>query len=207
MSIPAKQIGLIRKAWYQWKALRLPWRKRFLVGLDLRGNTYWEFRLARGDDAATATGQRYRRIVKYPRSTHYSDVSVPPQWHQWLRYQRERAPTLVEQASDVTRQERIKMLAAEADARWASKPSYLSAPNVPRKGEESEPVPPPGTSKVQPQKQAARESPTRNEQGPETQQTGISTTKDTDDPWKRARGAPGETWQPEVWTPTSARKR
>jgi hypothetical protein len=27
-----KQIGPVTKAWYKWKALRLPWRKRFLMG-------------------------------------------------------------------------------------------------------------------------------------------------------------------------------
>lgn len=27
------QIGPVARAWYRWKALRLPWRKRFLVGL------------------------------------------------------------------------------------------------------------------------------------------------------------------------------
>ncbi|KAM3444793.1 hypothetical protein NHJ13734_001143, partial [Beauveria thailandica] len=38
-------IGPIGQAWLRWKSLRLPWRKRFLVGFDLQGNTYWEFRL------------------------------------------------------------------------------------------------------------------------------------------------------------------
>jgi hypothetical protein len=29
----SNQIGPVARAWYKWKALRLPWRKRFLVGL------------------------------------------------------------------------------------------------------------------------------------------------------------------------------
>ncbi|KAI1373347.1 hypothetical protein F4677DRAFT_448423 [Hypoxylon crocopeplum] len=188
-----KPVGTVRKAWYQWKALRFPWRKRFLVGLDLQGNTYWEFRLARGDPSLPDS--RFRRIVSYPRSTHYSEVKVPPQWHQWLRYQRERAPTLDEQASDVARQERVKVLAAEADARWEAKPSLLDVPGR----EKGQPVPTLDTGRTQPQERVARESPTPNELGDVTRQK--------DDPWKRPQAsAPGETWQPEAWTPTPARK-
>ncbi|CRK40335.1 hypothetical protein BN1708_020709, partial [Verticillium longisporum] len=51
--------------------LRLPWRKQFLIGRDLKGNTFWEFREQRGDGPG-----RFRRIVKPPRSTHYSEVNV-----------------------------------------------------------------------------------------------------------------------------------
>lgn len=29
----AKQPGAIKQAWYKWKALRLPWRKKWLVGM------------------------------------------------------------------------------------------------------------------------------------------------------------------------------
>ncbi len=131
-------------------------------GLDLRGNTYWEFRLARGDttshptfnsSAAAAANsssssqqqqpqQQYypfRRIVHYPRSTHPSEVAVPPAWHQWLRYRRAEAPTLAEQVAEVARQERVRVLAAEADARWAAKPSLLNRSPPP-------PSPPPSLS-------------------------------------------------------------
>ncbi|RYP86605.1 hypothetical protein DL769_000673 [Monosporascus sp. CRB-8-3] len=184
-----KQIGPVLKAWYKWKSLRLPWRKRFLVGLDLRGNTYWEFRLSRGDPtshpsrttpSALAHQSRqnqnqtqtypFRRIVHYPRSTHYSEVTVPPAWHQWLRYQRASAPTLEEQLADAARQERIKVLAAQADARWAAKPSYLDAPAAgsPRQQgqqqrreqpgrEMGQAVPALDTGKSQPHERAARE--------------------------------------------------
>ncbi|PNY24109.1 Uncharacterized protein TCAP_05950, partial [Tolypocladium capitatum] len=103
-----KRIGPIAQAWYRWKALRLPWRKRFFIGHDLHGNTYWEFRLTRGaDDGAASHGERWRRIVTYPRSTHLSDVSVSPLWHQWLRHTRPDAPSLAEQRGDVVRQERV----------------------------------------------------------------------------------------------------
>ncbi|KAI1822684.1 hypothetical protein F4861DRAFT_540734 [Xylaria intraflava] len=194
----AKQISPLRRAWYQWKALRLPWRKRFLVGLDLQGNTYWEFRLARGDVPATAATP-FRRIVHYPRSTHYSDITVPPAWHQWLRYQRDAPPTIQEQSAEATRQERIKVLAAEADARWEAKPSLLDMP-----------------ARSGPAPTAPREAGGRDQRGDGTtaKQTDTHTHTQTqtphqDDPWKRAaqRGAPGETWQPEAWTPAPTKNQ
>lgn len=48
---------------------------------------------------------------------------------QWLRHTRYDPPTLAEQQQDTMRQERIKALAAQADAKWASKPSALDAPD------------------------------------------------------------------------------
>ncbi|AEO58027.1 hypothetical protein MYCTH_2304985 [Thermothelomyces thermophilus ATCC 42464] len=129
------------RAWYKWKMLRLPWRRQFLVGFDLSGNTYWEF-LDRGSrlppprtnpssqtTTTTTTTRsspvRWRRIVRYPRGTHHSAVDVPPAWHQWLRHTRADPPSLDEQRAEVARQERIKRLAAEADARWEAKPRVM----------------------------------------------------------------------------------
>ncbi|KAI1337893.1 hypothetical protein F5Y15DRAFT_389553 [Xylariaceae sp. FL0016] len=195
----AKQIGPIRKAWYQWKALRLPWRKRFLIGLDLQGNTYWEFTLARGDEAS----QRPRRIVQYPRSTQLSEVRVPPQWHQWLRYQRPQPPSLQEQRTDIARQQRMKALAAEADARWEAKPSLLDIPGA----ERGQPVPPLNTSKNQPHERGAAEEVMRQEKEEEPEPETASRPAPKEDPWKRAATGPGETWQPAAWSPTSTRKR
>lgn len=198
----AKQIGPVLQAWYKWKSLRLPWRKRFLVGefcpqrksrdarahtltlfsagLDLSGNTYWEFRLTRGDPTVShnlknndssfsASHQQtypFRRMVHYPRSTHFSEVKVPPAWHQWLRYMRAAPPTLDEQRADVARQDRIKVLAAQADARWAAKPSLLDHPDdavaktaaaaavdAPGRGPHGQPVPPLDTEHTRPHQQ------------------------------------------------------
>ncbi|KAL2181333.1 uncharacterized protein P884DRAFT_326057 [Thermothelomyces heterothallicus CBS 202.75] len=132
------------RAWYKWKMLRLPWRRQFLVGFDLSGNTYWEF-LDRGSRLPPRTNPssqtttttttttttrrrspvRWRRIVRYPRGTHHSAVNVPPAWHQWLRHTRADPPSLDEQRAEVARQERIKRLAAEADARWEAKPKVM----------------------------------------------------------------------------------
>jgi NADH dehydrogenase [ubiquinone] 1 alpha subcomplex assembly factor 2 len=69
-----------------------------------------------------------RRIVLYPSSTHYSEIKISPQWHQWLRHTRSDPPSLTEQSQDLVRQQNLKVLAAEADAKWAAKPSYLDAP-------------------------------------------------------------------------------
>lgn len=63
--------------------------------------------------------------MRCPRGTPYDAVTVPPAWHQWLRHTRASPPTLDEQRAEVARQARIKLLAAEADARWAAKPRLL----------------------------------------------------------------------------------
>jgi NADH dehydrogenase [ubiquinone] 1 alpha subcomplex assembly factor 2 len=73
-----------------------------------------------------------RRIVQYPASTHYSDIKISPQWHQWLRHTRSDPPSLGEQSQDIIRQQNLKVLAAEADARWAAKPSFLDSPGQAR---------------------------------------------------------------------------
>ncbi|KAF3006519.1 hypothetical protein E8E13_005213 [Curvularia kusanoi] len=118
----AKAPGPIKRAWYEWKMLRFPWRKRWLVGFDLQGNTFWEFK-----DALHS--MRNRRIAKYSRSTHYGDVNISPGWMQWLRHTRFEPPTIQEQQAEVQRQANIKLLAARADERWAAKPSALDAPD------------------------------------------------------------------------------
>jgi len=69
-----------------------------------------------------------RRIVQYPPSTHYSEINISPQWHQWLRHTRSEPPSLTEQSQDLIRQRNLKVLAAKADARWAAKPSVLDVP-------------------------------------------------------------------------------
>ncbi|KAF5531999.1 hypothetical protein FMEXI_12714 [Fusarium mexicanum] len=187
------QIGPVARTWYKWKALRLPWRKRFLVGYDLQGNTYWEFRLTRGAES----NERWRRIVKYPRSTHYSSVKVSPQWHQWLRHTREGPPSIEEQHSDVLRRVRMQKLAAEADARWEAKPRVMEAP-------QAAPAPLLSTTKASPLQRDAGSS---EQTGMGSKETKAETEK-KDDPWAKAKArAPGETWQPASWSPTAAKKR
>ena len=52
------------------------------------------------------------------------------QWHQWLRHTRFEAPTIPEQQYEVSRQAMMKQLAAQADERWKSVPSYLDPPRM-----------------------------------------------------------------------------
>lgn len=192
----APRIGPIRQTWYKWKSLRLPWRKRFLVGLDLQGNTYWVFRLTRenGPDG------RWRRIVKYPGSSHLSDVKVPPEWHQWLRYQRESPPSIPEQIAEGARQQRIKLLAAEADRRWEAKERLVDQPT-----EWSHLPGMPKNEQVEPDTEAGKTQPQEQISGEETRNKSRGKPPPPD-PWKPPSG-PSETWQPQAWAPTAAKKR
>ncbi|KAL7821483.1 hypothetical protein V8C44DRAFT_10481 [Trichoderma aethiopicum] len=218
-----KQIGPFAQAWYKWKALRLPWRRRFLIGFDLQGNTFWEFRHHRG---AQDAGERWRRIVDYPRSTHLSQVKVSPQWHQWLRHARRDPPSLEEQQAEVARQERIKLLAAQADARWEAKPRVMEDPRaraapelelrprererrtrrLPLAGEEDG-----GVMKAAETEDISRTSaePTRLDRTEdETPRAKPKVKQDVKDPWTRAAPhGPGEQWQPAAWDPSAAKKR
>ncbi|GJN68839.1 hypothetical protein VFPFJ_05515 [Purpureocillium lilacinum] len=222
-----KRIGPVAQAWYKWKALRLPWRKRFFVGYDLQGNTFWEFRLTTrgGSDTSldpSASSERWRRIVHYPRSTHYSDVKVSPLWHQWLRHTRPDAPSLAEQRADVSRQERTKVLAAQADARWEAKPRVMEAPeDAAARIAPAGPVAAVGQEQQQKQQDAESEQQAARseQQQPAEQETGSAAVKGKgaaaspaaapeNDPWAKARAqGPSEKWQPAAWTPTAAKKR
>ncbi|KAI9055343.1 hypothetical protein LZ554_000302 [Drepanopeziza brunnea f. sp. 'monogermtubi'] len=218
----SKTPSTFTQAWYRWKALKLPWRKRFLVGFDLQGNSFWEFR-----DTLSSHKHRMRRIVEFPSTTQYSEIRISPQWHQWLRHTRSEPPSLTEQSQDVVRQRNLKILAAQADARWAAKPSFLDTP------ERSQPLPamevkdPGGYESVQERREAVGV--------PETEEGNVQTGEEAmrmqvpdgtrhdfrktpepenkrledekapkkeekkEDPWKKARGGPSEEWQPQTW--------
>ncbi|OHW93546.1 hypothetical protein CSPAE12_07786 [Colletotrichum incanum] len=201
------RISPILEAWYKWKSLRLPWRKRFLVGRDLQGYTFWEFRETRGNGPG-----RFRRIVKYPRSVYLSDVKVSPLWHQWLRYTREQPPTLEEQSREAFRQERMKVLAAQADARWEAKPRLTDAPGQ----QTGQPLPSLNTAQTQPvapelettnaNAKAAETIPAQSDNPAEPAPPANETKKKYGkDPWARAQG-PSEGWQPEAWVPPTGKK-
>ncbi|KAN0080631.1 hypothetical protein V8E54_003835 [Elaphomyces granulatus] len=180
----------VNSLWFKWKSLRLPWRRSFLVGVDLAGNTFWEFK-----DAINSN--RYRRIVKYNRSAHYADIKITPQWHQWLRYVRQEAPSLEEQHKDIMRQRQLKQLARLADERWANKPSYLDHP----RNQQTAPV------------TRLTENPIYRA-APEGQTTAGDAIDGPDEAQERQRketkeisrikqtGGPSEKWQPGSWTPT-----
>ncbi|KAK3714440.1 hypothetical protein LTR37_007746 [Vermiconidia calcicola] len=194
--------GYIKQAWYKWKSVRLPWRRQFLVGADLAGNTFWEFR-----DAINAG--RWRRIVKYTTaSPHYADVKISPQWHGWLRYTREQAPTIQEQQYEVSRQANMKQLAAKADERWNSVPSFLDSPNrgqpVPAIGVgDSKPDAPPGNGEDMKSAVGDQQEVAEAVQDAKEPKKGRQ-----ENPWKRQRqGMVGEDWQPQSWSPGAAQRR
>jgi NADH dehydrogenase [ubiquinone] 1 alpha subcomplex assembly factor 2 len=194
-----------------------------LVGSDLSGTTFWEFR----DDIRAG---RWRRIAKYPRSTHHADVKLSrkclssvmiktpsnvrtAQWIQWLRHTRHEAPSIQEQQYEVSRRAMMKQLAAEADERWKSTPRYIDGPerqqpasslaiNETEKpsNEQSEVGDAPGVmdGAIGNQEDAARTS----------EETVRRRRQREDDPWQRPQtGAPSERWQPETWAPTVVQRR
>lgn len=92
----------------------IPFRRKFFVGYDLHGNTYWEFTI-------DGNMQRLRRKLEpFEEKIFKADYfeTVPPQWLQWLRRTRNEAPTVQELINDQIRQQRIKVLAQQADERW-----------------------------------------------------------------------------------------
>lgn len=100
---------------HQWKARRdIPFRKKFFIGYDLHGNTYWEF-------TVDGNMQRLRRKTEpFKPQLFKADYfsTIPPQWLQWLRRTRPNAPTLEELINDQVRQQKIKILADQADEKW-----------------------------------------------------------------------------------------
>ncbi|MCJ1335252.1 hypothetical protein MMC09_000520 [Bachmanniomyces sp. S44760] len=229
MSTPSA--GPIKSLWFKWKSLKLPWRRRWLAGSDLLGNTYWEFK-------DTVNSTKLRRIVQYASGTHYGDVQVTPQWHQWLRHTRSTPPTLFEQSSDLQRQSQLKQLAAAADARWAAKPSFLDGPKVSQPGPATLPRDPGGyVGQTEPDEKEGVRSAVGG--GVEEVKAGMDRVEDLRDsqrgravagvrdaggngesaeskpkeakkreknPWDNNTGGPSEGWQPKAWTPGSARR-
>ncbi|KAG6141777.1 hypothetical protein E4U38_006379 [Claviceps purpurea] len=191
----APSFGPLTRAYYRWKTLRLPWRKRFFIGYDLQGNTYWEFKL-------TSADTRMRRIVNYPSRTYNSQVKVSPLWHQWLRYARNTPPSLDEQHGDVVRKERMKVLAAEADARWEAKPRLLGAdePSQATLGAGAK-------AEMMVESETPQQMGAGGAEGAETAQGAQSAkdVEDADDSWEKAKKAQkvGDKWQPTAWNPSS----
>ncbi|KAK5664012.1 hypothetical protein OQA88_226 [Cercophora sp. LCS_1] len=218
--MPPPPISSLLRTWYKWKMLRLPWRRKFLVGSDLQGNTFWEFRVSNdpGFDG------RWRRIVHYPRKTHHGDVKVSPAWHQWLRNTRKDPPTLEEQEADVIRQERMKMLAAEADARWETKGRLVGSPAGAPGQPMGQPVPvlgtgiAEGTGSDELSGRVPKEEPAKSDEVKDAKGSREETWRKMRDeeegvlkgkgPWKQAApSGPGETWQPKAWQSGEAKKR
>lgn len=104
-----------KQLYHKWRALRtVPFRSRWFVGYDLAGNSYWEFT---NDNNLL----RLRRIKEPVAKREFvaDAFDTPPQWLQWLRHARKNHPTLEELVEDQQRQARIRVLAQQADQRWA----------------------------------------------------------------------------------------
>jgi NADH dehydrogenase [ubiquinone] 1 alpha subcomplex assembly factor 2 len=173
--------------------------------------------------------------VHYPRGTHYSsNIPIPPAWHQWLRHTRSDPPSLAEQQAEVARQERIRVLAAQADARWEAKPKVMEGPTpsseegrkilgVREPAFETERHVGPG-SKVQAEARAKEKGEkgdtavtgTRVEDREQREETWKRMRREEEaagpkekekDPWKQARGGPSEGWQPQAWEPAAKGKK
>ena len=151
----------------------------------------------------------------------YNRSPCTAQWAQWLRFE---APTIQEQQQEVLRQQRIKLLAAQADARWAEKPSAVDAPDKqqpiqmlesadPNTGirqmnthqetrDRAEALFPATEERVQDEAPQTDAAPTLKTKQP-------MRTEPRDSPWKQAagKGNPGEEWQPAPWSPAPARRK
>lgn len=203
-------MSTFRQLWIRWKMLRLPWRKRFLVGQDLVGNTYWEFKDA-------LSHGRMRRIVKGARQLHHADVQISPQWHQWLRYTRPDPPTIQEQQMDVARQIQLKHNARLADERWASKKRYIEKPAKQQEEKVERPtIGGEGQEAIQGDDALKMETANKDVRsavaGSAEQARQSGRTKELD-PWEQERkkqketaANPGGTWQPEAWSPGVKRR-
>ncbi|OBA24233.1 hypothetical protein METBIDRAFT_34634 [Metschnikowia bicuspidata var. bicuspidata NRRL YB-4993] len=118
----ASKYPLWKRVLHKFQARRdIPFRKKFFVGYDLHGNTYWEF---------TIDGNMHRlrrKLEPFQESPFKSDYfeTVPPQWLQWLRRTKRDAPTLQELMDDQLRQQRIKILAMHADQKWTMEKQRL----------------------------------------------------------------------------------
>ncbi|KAA8565888.1 hypothetical protein EYC84_009700 [Monilinia fructicola] len=181
----------IRKAWYKWKALRLPWRKRFFV---------WP-----------RPPKQYllgipRRHQHRPHATHRPSTIYHPilrrenksAMAQWLRHTRVEAPTIEELVGDVARQERLKILARQADERWNAKASFLDTPKMAQ-----QPLPATQSAEVEEEEAVYSKRPARDEIRHDVvvEKQLKEEKKYKEDPWKRERGGPSEGWQPKAWDP------
>lgn len=103
-----------RHLYHRFKALNLPFRRRWFKGYDLDENTYWEF-IAQG---------KLRRLVEFKEKAdtigEYSQRRISPFWSSWLRFTRDAPPTMQELMEEEQRKLRIKQLAWIADQKWKS---------------------------------------------------------------------------------------
>ena len=112
----------------------------------------------------------------------------------------------------------MKQLAAKADERWKSVPSFLDSPH------RQQPAPAIGVQdpggyaqQTEPEEKQGVRSAVGDQQEVQEAAAGQSPSEGRfkgranereDSPWKQAqKGAPSENWQPETWTPGIAQRR
>ncbi|KAK9354236.1 hypothetical protein V1505DRAFT_170659 [Lipomyces doorenjongii] len=109
--------GFFRSLYLRWKALRkVPFRKRFLIGTDLEGNTFWEWRNPNNP------GRQRRMVELRTAKRDYVDYKLPPQWNQWLRHVRIVPPTVEELLQNEARLAGIQAKIQAAEERWKNVP-------------------------------------------------------------------------------------
>ncbi|KAK9483697.1 hypothetical protein V1527DRAFT_453869 [Lipomyces starkeyi] len=114
--------GFFRSLYLRWKALRkVPFRKRFLIGTDLEGNTFWEWQNLNNP------GRQRRMVELRTAKRDYVDYKLPPQWNQWLRHVRIVPPTIDELMQDESRLAGIQAKIQAAEKRWKSVPLKQTA--------------------------------------------------------------------------------
>ncbi|CAI5759837.1 unnamed protein product [Candida verbasci] len=122
-------MDIIKSKYPWWKIIKfkfqarrdVPFRRKWFVGYDLYGNTYWEFTI-------DGNLSRLRRKTEpYKPELFQVDYfkNIPPQWLQWLRRTRERPPSLNELIEDQLRQQRLKILSQQADVKWRNEKMRL----------------------------------------------------------------------------------
>ncbi|KAL8935926.1 MAG: hypothetical protein Q9211_004441 [Gyalolechia sp. 1 TL-2023] len=160
-----------------------------------------------------ASSSRPRRILQSNPLIPHSDIQIPVQWHQWLRYTRPSAPSVQELQIDVQRKAQLKQLAAAADERWASKPSVLDAPR--RRNQEVGVGDGEGRIGVLGSKgesagngrQAQGQKLDEGTKGEDVRDSwGEGAKGRGENPWMKQRSSrAGEEWQPKSWQPPSSR--
>ncbi|RKP11710.1 hypothetical protein BJ684DRAFT_12570 [Piptocephalis cylindrospora] len=97
-----------------WKRLPLPWRKAWFIGLDVRGNEYYE------QKQPTFPGRPVRRWVQPAMKTMdlFEETHIPVQWQSWLRHRRPQPPTEEDIQADEAYRLRTVARAMKLDQQW-----------------------------------------------------------------------------------------
>lgn len=162
-----------------------------------------------------------RRIAEHGPRVHYSEIQttrqyfsriserrdstdmLAAQWHQWLRHTRNEPPSIQELRQDMERKSQLKILAKQADERWAAKPSVLDSPTATSQAR---------SATLPLNRESAEEPPKSDDQRSEEDATSEvvadprALPKRKENPWATDRGGAGENWQPKAWSPETLKK-